>query len=301
MSKVAYINGFSAYIKLEKSLSANSNEAYKHDVELLYEFLQEKHIEKSVETLSLDHLQQFIQWINERNLSARSQARIISGIKAFYKFLLLENIISDDPTTLLETPKLGRKLPEFLTIQEIDTLLNAIDLSTAEGQRNRAMLETLYSSGLRVSELISLKKSNSFFDIGFLKITGKGNKERLVPLGHTAVNALENYFMNSRKKLMCKFSTKEHDMVFVNNRGTPLTDRSVRRILDKNVLSLSLQKHISPHTIRHTFATHLLEHGADLRAVQELLGHASLSTTQIYTHLTTERIATVYEKNHPRA
>ena len=204
MSKVAYINGFSAYIKLEKSLSANSNEAYKHDVELLYEFLQEKHIEKSVETLSLDHLQQFIQWINERNLSARSQARIISGIKAFYKFLLLENIISDDPTTLLETPKLGRKLPEFLTIQEIDTLLNAIDLSTAEGQRNRAMLETLYSSGLRVSELISLKKSNSFFDIGFLKITGKGNKERLVPIGSSAIKHIHIYevLLLTVKKMM---------------------------------------------------------------------------------------------------
>ncbi|MEI2759227.1 MAG: site-specific tyrosine recombinase XerD [Bacteroidia bacterium] len=299
MSKVAYINGFSAYIKLEKSLSANSNEAYKHDVELLYEFLQEKHIEKSVETLSLDHLQQFIQWINERNLSARSQARIISGIKAFYKFLLLENIISDDPTTLLETPKLGRKLPEFLTIQEIDTLLNAIDLSTAEGQRNRAMLETLYSSGLRVSELISLKKSNSFFDIGFLKITGKGNKERLVPIGSSAIKHIHIYEESFRRQI--KIKTGNDDILFLNRRGAQLTRVMVFTIIKQLAIKIQLKKKISPHTFRHSFATHLIEGGADLRAVQEMLGHESITTTEIYTHLDRDYLRQEIMQHHPRA
>lgn len=299
MSKVAYINGFSAYIKLEKSLSANSNEAYKHDVELLYEFLQEKQIEKSVETLSLDHLQQFIQWINERNLSARSQARIISGIKAFYKFLLLENIISDDPTTLLETPKLGRKLPEFLTIEEIDSLLNAIDLSTAEGQRNRAMLETLYSSGLRVSELISLKKSNSFFDIGFLKITGKGNKERLVPIGSSAIKHIHIYEESFRRQI--KIKTGNDDILFLNRRGAQLTRVMVFTIIKQLAIKIQLKKKISPHTFRHSFATHLIEGGADLRAVQEMLGHESITTTEIYTHLDRDYLRQEIMQHHPRA
>lgn len=297
MSKVAYINGFSAYIKLEKSLSANSNEAYMHDVELLYEFLQEKHPEKNAEKLTLDLLQQFIQWINERNLSARSQARIISGIKAFYKYLLLENIIADDPTTLLETPKLGRKLPEFLTIEEIDTMLNAIDLSTAEGQRNRAMLETLYSSGLRVSELISLKKSNSFFDIGFLKITGKGNKERLVPIGTSAIKHINIYEESIRRQL--KIKTGNDDILFLNRRGAQLTRVMVFTIIKKLAVKIQLKKKISPHTFRHSFATHLIEGGADLRAVQEMLGHESITTTEIYTHLNRDFLRATLEQFHP--
>ncbi|HOZ83547.1 MAG TPA: site-specific tyrosine recombinase XerD [Bacteroidia bacterium] len=299
MSKVAYINGFSAYIKLEKSLSANSNEAYMHDVELLYEFLQEKHPEKNAEKLTLDLLQQFIQWINERNLSARSQARIISGIKAFYKYLLLENIIADDPTTLLETPKLGRKLPEFLTIEEIDTMLNAIDLSTAEGQRNRAMLETLYSSGLRVSELISLKKSNSFFDIGFLKITGKGNKERLVPIGTSAIKHINIYEESIRRQL--KIKTGNDDILFLNRRGAQLTRVMVFTIIKKLAVKIQLKKKISPHTFRHSFATHLIEGGADLRAVQEMLGHESITTTEIYTHLDRDYLRQEIMQHHPRA
>jgi|GEM_PF-443173 len=254
-----------------------------HDVELLYEFLLETHPEKNVEKLTLDHLQEFIQWINERNLSARSQARIISGVKAFYKYLLLENIISDDPTTLLETPKLGRKLPEFLTIEEVDAMLNAIDLSTAEGQRNRAMLETLYSSGLRVSELISLKKSNSFFDIGFLKITGKGNKERLVPIGSSAIKHINIYEESFRRQL--KIKTGNDDILFLNRRGAQLTRVMVFTIIKQLAIKIQLKKKISPHTFRHSFATHLIEGGADLRAVQEMLGHESITTTEIYTHL----------------
>ncbi len=299
MSKAAYLNGFSAYIKLEKSLSANSNEAYMHDVELLYEFLLETHPEKNVEKLTLDHLQEFIQWINERNLRARSQARIISGIKAFYKYLLLENIISDDPTTLLETPKLGRKLPEFLTIEEVDAMLNAIDLSTAEGQRNRAMLETLYSSGLRVSELISLKKSNSFFDIGFLKITGKGNKERLVPIGSSAIKHINIYEESFRRQL--KIKTGNDDILFLNRRGAQLTRVMVFTIIKQLAIKIQLKKKISPHTFRHSFATHLIEGGADLRAVQEMLGHESITTTEIYTHLDRDYLRQEIMQHHPRA
>ena len=299
MSKAAYLNGFSAYIKLEKSLSANSNEAYMHDVELLYEFLLETHPEKNVEKLTLDHLQEFIQWINERNLSARSQARISSGIKAFYKYLLLENIISDDPTTLLETPKLGRKLPEFLTIEEVDAMLNAIDLSTAEGQRNRAMLETLYSSGLRVSELISLKKSNSFFDIGFLKITGKGNKERLVPIGSSAIKHINIYEESFRRQL--KIKTGNDDILFLNRRGAQLTRVMVFTIIKQLAIKIQLKKKISPHTFRHSFATHLIEGGADLRAVQEMLGHESITTTEIYTHLDRDYLRQEIMQHHPRA
>ena len=299
MSKAAYLNGFSAYIKLEKSLSANSNEAYMHDVELLYEFLLESHPEKNVEKLTLDHLQEFIQWINERNLSARSQARIISGVKAFYKYLLLENIISDDPTTLLETPKLGRKLPEFLTIEEVDAMLNAIDLSTAEGQRNRAMLETLYSSGLRVSELISLKKSNSFFDIGFLKITGKGNKERLVPIGSSAIKHINIYEESFRRQL--KIKTGNDDILFLNRRGAQLTRVMVFTIIKQLAIKIQLKKKISPHTFRHSFATHLIEGGADLRAVQEMLGHESITTTEIYTHLDRDYLRQEIMQHHPRA
>ena len=299
MSKAAYLNGFSAYIKLEKSLSVNSNEAYMHDVELLYEFLLETHPEKNVEKLTLDHLQEFIQWINERNLSARSQARIISGVKAFYKYLLLENIISDDPTTLLETPKLGRKLPEFLTIEEVDAMLNAIDLSTAEGQRNRAMLETLYSSGLRVSELISLKKSNSFFDIGFLKITGKGNKERLVPIGSSAIKHINIYEESFRRQL--KIKTGNDDILFLNRRGAQLTRVMVFTIIKQLAIKIQLKKKISPHTFRHSFATHLIEGGADLRAVQEMLGHESITTTEIYTHLDRDYLRQEIMQHHPRA
>ena len=299
MSKAAYLNGFSAYIKLEKSLSANSNEAYMHDVELLYEFLLETHPEKNVEKLTLDHLQEFIQWINERNLSARSQARIISGVKAFYKYLLLENIISDDPTTLLETPKLGRKLPEFLTIEEVDAMLNAIDLSTAEGQRNRAMLETLYSSGLRVSELISLKKSNSFFDIGFLKITGKGNKERLVPIGSSAIKHINIYEESFRRQL--KIKTGNDDILFLNRRGAQLTRVMVFTIIKQLAIKIQLKKKISPHTFRHSFATHLIEGGADFRAVQEMLGHESITTTEIYTHLDRDYLRQEIMQHHPRA
>lgn len=295
-----WVAGFLNYLNVEKNCSALTISNYSADMAFFQDFLlKRKRSLRWKEVVILD-IRAYLAYLNECKFARRTIARRISSLRSFYKFLLRENVVNTNPFVKIRTPKLDKKLPVFLEEFEINELLKQPD-SSLLGLRDQAILEVLYATGCRVSELVGLTRSRIDLANQYVLLLGKGNKERLVPLGHTAVNALENYYVNSRKKLMCKFSTKEHDMVFVNNRGTPLTDRSVRRILDKNVLSLSLQKHISPHTIRHTFATHLLEHGADLRAVQELLGHASLSTTQIYTHLTTERIATVYEKNHPRA
>ena len=299
MNWSSHIKGFSSYIKLEKSLSQNSNDAYLHDVELLERFLNEKEINLSPEKISLDHLQQFIQWINEIGLGARSQARIISGIKSFYKYLLLENIAIDDPTLLLQGPKLGRKLPEFLTVSEVDAMLGAIDLSKPEGQRNRAMLETLYSSGLRVSELVTLKKSNTFTDIGFLKVTGKGNKERLVPMGSSAIKHIGYYEESYRSHLKVKQGSE--DILFLNRRGAKLTRVMVFTIIKNLTQVIQLKKNIGPHTFRHSFATHLIEGGADLRAVQEMLGHESITTTEIYTHLDRDYLRQEIMQHHPRA
>ena len=299
MSNQSYIKGFSAYIKLERSLSANSNEAYVHDVELLSRYLEQSDASKGLLSVTLEDLQGFIQWVNETGLSARTQARVISGIKAFYKYLLLENTINDDPTTLLETPKLGRKLPSFLTIEEVDAILGAIDLSLPEGQRNRAMLETLYSSGLRVSEIVTLRKSDTYSDIGFLKITGKGNKERLVPLGSSANKHIELYETAYRNHL--KIKPGNEDILFLNRRGAKLTRVMVFTIIKQLAEKIQLKKQISPHTFRHSFATHLIEGGADLRAVQEMLGHESITTTEIYTHLDRDYLRQEIMKHHPRA
>lgn len=294
-----HINGYSSYLKLEKSLSQNSNEAYVHDVEKLFQFADYKKLNVSPERITLENLQEFIGWINELGLGARSQARIISGIKSFYKYLLLENIIVDDPTDLLQAPKLGRKLPEFLSVMEIDALFAAIDLSKPEGQRNRAMLETLYSSGLRVTELISLKKSNTFNDIGFLKITGKGNKERLVPIGSSALKHVSFYEESYRNHV--KIKPGNEDFLFLNKRGTKLTRVMVFLIIKELASIINLKKKISPHTFRHSFATHLIEGGADLRAVQEMLGHESIVTTEIYTHLDRDYLRQEIMQHHPRA
>jgi integrase/recombinase XerD len=299
MNYDAFLKGFSAYLKLEKSLSVNSYEAYIHDAELLFQFMNESYPDTSLQQISLNHLQEFIHWINNRSMSARSQARILSGIKAFFKYLLLENVIADDPTLLLETPKLGRKLPEFMTIEEVDRMMNAIDLSMPEGQRNRAMLETLYSSGLRVSELVTLRKSNTFFDIGFLKITGKGNKERLVPLGTSAIKHIRFYEEGYRSRL--KIKPGNEDYLFLNRRGVKLTRVMVFTIIQQLAEKIQLKKNISPHTFRHSFATHLIEGGADLRAVQEMLGHESITTTEIYTHLDREYLRQEIMQHHPRA
>jgi len=295
-----WVAGFLNYLNVEKNCSVLTISNYSADMALFQDFLLKRKKGLCWKEVAILDIRAYLAQLNECKFARRTIARRISSLRSFYKFLLRENAVKTNPFVKIRTPKLDKKLPVFLEEFEINELLKQPD-SSLLGLRDQAILEVLYATGCRVSELVGLTKARIDLANQYVLLLGKGNKERLVPLGHTAVNALENYYVNSRKKLMCKFATKEHDMVFVNNRGTPLTDRSVRRILDKNVLRLSLQKHISPHTIRHTFATHLLEHGADLRAVQELLGHASLSTTQIYTHLTTERIATVYEKNHPRA
>ncbi|MCD4789190.1 MAG: site-specific tyrosine recombinase XerD [Bacteroidales bacterium] len=294
-----YINGFKAYLKLEKSLSTNSVEAYIHDIEKLSQFFDLKNKNISPEKVTLSELQDFIKWINELGLTATSQARIISGIKAFYKYLLLEDIISQSPAELLEAPRTGRKLPDTLDIEEINSLINAIDLSTPEGTRNKAMLETLYGCGLRVSELIGLKISNLYFNDGFIKITGKGDKERLVPIGNVAIKNINIYIDNIRNHLNVKKNSS--DILFLNRRGAKMSRVMVFLIIKNLAERIGLHKTISPHTFRHSFATHLIEGGANLRAVQEMLGHESITTTEIYTHLDREYLRETIMTYHPRA
>ena len=294
-----HIAGFKSYLKLERSLSPNSVEAYVHDIVLFDRFLQSKKLEVSLPAIKLSHLQDFLKWINEIGLGSRSQARIISGLKGFFKYCLMENIIIDDPSQLLESPRLGRKLPDTLSVEDINNLINAIDLSKPEGVRNKAMLETLYSSGLRVSELISLKISNLHMEIGFLKVTGKGDKERLVPIGSVAIKHIKIYMQEIRCHI--KIQKGCEDFVFLNNRGRPLSRVMVFLFIKQLAEKISLNKQISPHTFRHSFATHLIEGGADLRAVQEMLGHESITTTEIYTHLDRDFLRASIIKHHPRA
>lgn len=295
------IRGFGNYLKLERSLSPNSVEAYIRDVTKLQQYMEMAHLSLDSTKVATRHLQGFIEYINELGVSAASQARILSGIKAFYKYLLLEQEIDTDPTRLIEGPKLGRKLPDTLSYHEIEALLNAIDLSTPEGARNRAMLEVLYSSGLRVSELVELKRSNLYFDIGFLRVTGKGNKERLVPVGKDAIKYTTIYLNEVRGIHPHKAPEKAFDNhVFLNRHGRKLTRVMVFTIIRNLAKAIGLKKTISPHTFRHSFATHLIEGGADLRAVQEMLGHESITTTEIYTHLDREYLRQVIQEFHPR-
>jgi len=294
----SYIKGFQSFLKLEKSLSDNSIEAYLHDVNKLVQFLELTKSELQPGEIDLHHLQNFIKWINELGVNPSTQARIISGIKAFYKYLLMEDIIKYNPSELLESPRLSRKLPDILSVEEINQLINAIDLSKPEGQRNKAMLETIYSSGLRVSELINLKISNIFEDVGFLKIIGKGDKERLVPIGSIALKQIKLYKDNCRVHISIKKGNE--DYVFLNNRGNKLSRVMIFIIIKELVVKIGLIKKISPHTFRHSFATHLIEGGADLRAVQEMLGHESITTTEIYTHLNREFIRQNIIDYHPR-
>ena len=298
MSWPAYIKGFRSYLQLEKSLSGNSVTAYEHDVEKLFQYVQYTDFKGGPDKITLEHLQAFIKWVNELGMSARSQARLLSGVKAFYKYLLLENITNDDPTVLLEGPKLGRKLPDFLSVEEINLILGAIDLSKPEGERNKAMLETLYSSGLRVSELTGLKKSNLHTELGLLKITGKGNKERLVPVGSVALKQIRIYEDAYRNHLVVKPGNE--DFLFLNRRGSKLSREMVFMIIKELVKVAGIRKNISPHTFRHSFATHLIEGGADLRAVQEMLGPESSTTTEIYTHLDREYLRSAILQFHPR-
>ncbi len=294
----AYLKGFKAYLQLERSMSDNTVEAYIHDAAMLSDFMRSDNAGTGPEDVTLAHLQSFLAHINEMELSAGTQARVISGVKSFYRYLLLEEVVKTDPTELLEAPKLKRALPEFLSIDEVELLFNTIDHSTPEGQRNRAMLETMYSCGLRVSELINLQLSNLYLDVGFIRVIGKGNKERLVPIGETAVKQIKLYKDHVRTFVNIKQGNE--DIVFLNRRGTALSRVMVFLILKDLTAKSGIKKNIHPHTLRHSFATHLVEAGADLRAVQEMMGHKSITTTEIYTHLDRTYLRQTLEKFHPR-
>ena len=294
-----YLQEYENYLKLERSLSVNSVEAYVHDVVKLKQFLEISNEDVTPLKVTGIHLQDFIEWINDLGMSAFSQARIISGLKSFYKYLVFEGELDEDPTALLEAPKLGRKLPDTLSIEEIDQILANIDHSKPEGMRNRAMIETLYSSGLRVSELINLKISNIHFDVGFLRVLGKGNKERLVPIGKEALKYISIYREQVRGQLDIK--PGHESFLFLNRRGRQMTRQMVFIMIRELVKTVGIKKTISPHTFRHSFATHLIEGGADLRAVQEMLGHESITTTEIYTHLDRDYLRQVIQEFHPRS
>ena len=291
-----YIKDFVSYLKIEKGLAENSILAYQRDVHLLADYFSSE--KQKPEQINYEQLKTFVAHLYDLGLSARSQARIISGIKQFFRFLILERYISTDPSELLEQPKLGRKLPEVLDIEEIDALLAAIDLSSAEGQRNHAMLETLYSCGLRVSELIGLRFSDLYFDEGFIRVIGKGNKERLVPVSEQVIIEVEAYAAESRMQTPIQ---KGHEhFVFLNRRGAALTRVMIFTIIKQLAEKIGINKQISPHTFRHSFATHLVEGGANLRAVQEMLGHESITTTEIYTHLDQRFLRKAILSHHPR-
>jgi integrase/recombinase XerD len=284
---------------LEKSLSENSIEAYLRDVEKFCQFLEFNKLHYAPKEIELKHLQEFVKWIAELGMSATSQARIISGIKGFYKYLLLENVMNTDPSALLEAPKLGRKLPDTMSVKDINKIIDAIDLSLPEGQRNKAILETLYSCGLRVSELVNLQISGLYFNDGFVKVTGKGNKERLIPIGTVAMKQIMLYKNNVRSHITPQKDYE--DVLFLNRRGAKLSRVMIFTIIKQLTTKVGLKKHISPHTFRHSFATHLIEGGADLRAVQEMLGHESITTTEIYTHLDRDYLRESIIRFHPRS
>jgi len=291
--------GFENYLRLEKSLSQNSVSAYINDINKLINYLDKHNSKVTPIKVKLEHLKEFIAWLNEKEISPRTQARTISGIKSFYKYLMVEGKVTSDPTSLLESPKIGRKLPDVLSIEEIDHLIDGVDLDKSEGQRNKAMLETLYSCGLRVSELVSLKITNLYFDQGFIRVEGKGNKERLVPVSGKAVEEVERYMSGYRKRL--NVAKDSENILFLNRRGQKLSRVMVFTIIKGLAKKTGLQKSISPHTFRHSFATHLINGGADLRAVQEMLGHESILTTEIYTHLDREYLKSTIQQFHPRS
>lgn len=292
------MSGFKAYLILERSLSPNSINAYLSDVEKLAVFADSSALKPNPVQVNFELLRLFIFQLNEMGIGERSQARIISGIRAFYKYMMLENMISDDPSEMLEGPKLGRKIPEVLSFEEITAMLESIDLSLAQGHRNRAILETLYACGLRVSELIELKISNYYPNIGFVKVIGKNNKERIVPVGEAAIKHIQLYLDNERAAQ--NISKGFENYVFLNRRGKKLTRVMVFYIIKEAAAMAEIKKTISPHTFRHSFATHLVEGGADLRAVQEMLGHESITTTEIYTHLDNQFLRDTIMNFHPR-
>lgn len=294
-----YISAFKAYLKLERSLSGNSIAAYINDVQKLSQYFESVDQAPSVKEITSADLKKFISWINELGMLPSTQARVISGLKSFFSFLMLEQIIVEDPSALLETPRLGKKLPDVLNIEEINGLIDAIDASKPEGMRNKAIIELLYGCGLRVSELTNIRISNIFADSEFVKIVGKGNKERIIPIGATALKYIKIYLESSRVHIPVKKGYE--DYIFLNRRGTGLSRISVFTIIKDLALASGLKKSISPHTFRHSFATHLIEGGADLRAVQEMLGHSSITTTEIYTHLDRDYLRGVITGFHPRS
>jgi integrase/recombinase XerD len=294
-----YIKDYRMFLQLEKSLSANSVEAYTRDIDKLVMFMDLQYDSLPPSRVQLQHLTAFLAWLNELGLSARSQARIISGIKSFYRFLLLEDVIETDPTTLLESPRTGRKLPEVLNHEEVEQVLAQIDLSSPSGRRNKAMLEVLYGCGLRVSELTQLRLSHVYFDQEFIRVTGKGNKERLVPIGRMALKEIRNYLPDRHS--LPKIEREHEDILFLNRRGRRLSRVMVFTMIKDLVAAAGIKKNISPHTFRHSFATEMIDRGADLRAVQEMLGHESILTTEIYTHLDREYLRDAIIRFHPRS
>ena len=289
--------GFKAWLRLEKSLSENSVAAYLHDINSLTDFLQATKDLKNPDEIVLQDLERFTKWVNELGMTHSSQARMISGIRSFFKYCLTEEITSTDPAALLEAPKQQRKLPDTLSYEEIEKIISVIDLSKPEGERNKAITETLYSCGLRVSELVNLKISNLHMDVGYIRVTGKGDKERLVPMGSDAQKYIGIYRENIRNHIVIK--SGEEDILFLNRRGSRLSRVMIFLILKDLAKKAGITKNISPHTFRHSFATHLVEGGADLRAVQAMLGHESITTTEIYTHLDREFLRTTLHQFHP--
>jgi len=293
----SYKKGFKAWLQLEKSLSDNSVESYLHDVEKLTQFLELQKSSLAPGDIVLNDLQQFVKWIGELNMTASSQARIISGIRSFYKYCLLEQIIAIDPSLLLDVPKIKRKLPDVLSFEEIEAIIAKLNLNTPDGARNKAILETMYSCGLRVSEVVNLKISCLFMDVGFIRVIGKGDKERLVPIGRDAIKYIKIYKENIR--VHQRIQTDFEDFLFLSKHGKCLSRIMIFYIIKDLSLKAGITKNISPHTFRHSFATHLVEGGADLRAVQQMLGHESITTTEIYTHLDRDFLRTTLQQFHP--
>jgi integrase/recombinase XerD len=289
--------GFKAWLQLEKSLSDHSVEAYLRDIEKLTQYLEMEEPGLALEKIRLKSLQSFLKWIATLGMTSSSQSRIISGIRSFFKYCMQENLVKQDPTLLLETPKLRRSLPDFLNVAEINRIVSAIDLSKPEGERNRAILETMYSCGLRVSELVNLRLSSLYPELGFIKVIGKGDKERLVPIGNTALKFIAIY--RQQVRIHAKIKKGNEDILFLNRRGARLTRQMIFVLLKDLVREAGIKKTVSPHTFRHSFATHLVEAGADLRAVQEMLGHESITTTEIYTHLDRTYLRETLQKFHP--
>ncbi len=298
MQHIIFQKSFKSYLQLERGLSENTTAAYLHDTDLFFKFLEAKNPKLSVKQVTLEHLREFVQYINDMDMGAYSQSRIISGIKSFFNFLVLEKEIETSPATLLESPKLGFKLPVVFTIDEIEKLIASVDLSKPEGERNKAIIEILYGCGLRVSELINLRISFLHLNEDIIRVTGKGDKQRLVPLGAAAKKQLLTYITDIRPRISPQKGTE--DVVFLNRRGGKLSRQMVFVMVRKQAEKAGIHKTISPHTFRHSFATHLVQNGADLRAVQELLGHVSITTTEIYTHLNVNDLKSSILKYHPR-